>query len=274
MSRDYAIIIGAMKCGTTSLYEYLRTHPQVCAAPKVDFFADPEAYGRGFDWYESLFDFEEGVHRIALENSGNYTKHPTFPSPAARIAEHLEVPRFIYMVRDPVDRVISHYNYSLQYRWVEPGQKPTDEVFLIPSRYSMQLEQYERVFPRESILVERLDELAADPRSVLARVQEFLGLEVLELERVDRPHNVTRPLTRYEHLVWRLGLRRFRSIVPEPLRDLARRLVGSAPVGRIELSDQERIDVARRLEDDALDLLERWGVDPRGPDWPLDTTGS
>jgi Sulfotransferase domain len=274
VTRSYALIIGAMKCGTTSLTQHLSGHPQIssCRIGEPNFFVDDSVYSKGFDWYESLFPYDAGKHRICLENSGNYTKDPFFPSPAERIAKDLDNPRFVYIVRDPVDRVVSHFNYSLRYGWIDAGEKPTDDRFLSPSRYAAQLECFERFFPKESILVVRLEDMARDPQSVLAQVQSFLGLDVQPLERVDKRHNVGRPSTQLQYLTWRLGLKpyvqRLKPYLPPLLRKAARQ-AGSAPAKQIALSPAERVAVAERLEQDALALRERYGVDPRGKAWPL-----
>lgn len=274
MRRSYALVIGAMKCGTTSLARYLSGHPQIssCRIEEPHFFADDDVYARGLAWYESLFQYNEEQHRICLEHSTTYAKYPYFSSPPERIAKDLGNSRFVYMVRDPVDRVVSHFNFSMRHGWIEAGEKPTDERFLSPSRYAMQLERFERFFPKESILVVRLDDMTRDPQSVLARVQSFLGVDVQTLEGVDKRHNAGRASTQLQYLTWRLGLKpyvqRLKPYLPPLLRKAARR-VGSAPAKQITLSPAERVAVAERLEQDTLALRERYGVDPRGKAWPL-----
>lgn len=274
MTRPYALIIGAMKSGTTSLTRYLSGHPQIsaCRIEEPHFFADDDVYAKGLDWYESLFQFDEENHRICLENSNSYAKYPYFSSPPERIATDLENPRFVYIVRDPVDRVVSHFNFSMRHGWIEAGEKPTDDRFLSPSRYAMQLERFERLFPKESILLIRLEDMTRDPQSVLARVQSFLGLDVQTLDRVEERHNTARASTQLQYLTWRLGLKpyvqRLKPYVPPVLRRAARQM-GSAAAKQITLSPGERVAVAERLEQDALALLERYGVDPRGKAWPL-----
>jgi hypothetical protein len=274
VARPYAVIIGAMKCGTTSLLRYLSGHPQIapCRIEEPHFFSEDDMYSRGLDWYESLFQYDARTHRICLENSNSYAKYPYFASSVERIAQDLDNPRFIYIVRDPVDRVVSHFNYSMRHGWINAGEKPTDERFLSPSRYAMQLERFERFFPKESIFVVRLEDMMRDPQPALARVQAFLGLDVRPLEHVDERHNVARASTQYHYLQWRLGLKPYvpllKPYMPPLLRKVVRQM-GSGAAKKITLSPGERVLVAERLEQDALALLERYGIDPRGKAWPL-----
>ena len=80
----YAIIIGAMKCGTSSLYTYLEGHPEICPAvgKEPEFFSENQAITLQVDNYSDLWSFNESVHKYALEASTGYTKYPTEPNVA------------------------------------------------------------------------------------------------------------------------------------------------------------------------------------------------
>ena len=115
----YAVIIGAMKCGTTSLYYYLAQHPEICPAirKETEFFSENQGHGVRVDKYEDLWDFDRSVHKYALEASTGYAKYPMEPNVANNILDYGIRPKFIYIIRNPFDRIQSHYN-SMRY---EPG---------------------------------------------------------------------------------------------------------------------------------------------------------
>src|SRR5512142_3502978 len=104
------IIIGAMKCATSTLHEQLAIQPGLfMSRPKEpNFFSDDDIYAKGWDWYRGLF---EGADERALcgESSTHYTKLPTYPHTVARIRRHLPRVKLIYIMRDPIERLISHY---------------------------------------------------------------------------------------------------------------------------------------------------------------------
>jgi len=138
------LVIGAMKCGTTSLYHYLREHPQVfmpqLKAP--EFFAEASNWHRGVDWYRRQFA-GAGAEVLAIGEASNvYTKYPRYMDVPARIAGHIPDARLIYVVRDPVERIRSHYRTR-----VAEGTESTpfdvavfeNPIYLDYSRYAMQV---------------------------------------------------------------------------------------------------------------------------------------
>src|SRR3954469_11077337 len=81
-SDGHAIIIGAMKGGTSSFYNYLIQHPQICGAraKEPEFFSEHQLHKVRCDRYSDLWDFDAEKHRIALEASTGYTKYPLEPN--------------------------------------------------------------------------------------------------------------------------------------------------------------------------------------------------
>lgn len=112
------LIIGARKAGTTSMYYYLQAHPQVYMSPEKElkFFVPEKNWTRGVAWYEQYFD--EAGDAIAIgEASPSYTRYPRSRGIPALIAEVLPKARLIYLVRHPVDRMVSHYLANLRNLW-------------------------------------------------------------------------------------------------------------------------------------------------------------
>ena len=79
----FVIIVGAMKAGTTSLFDYLKAHPAICPAmmKEPEYFTHYQHHGfraRGINikQYSDLWQFDPSQHRYALEASTGYTKVP------------------------------------------------------------------------------------------------------------------------------------------------------------------------------------------------------
>ena len=117
------IIIGAAKCGTTSLHKYLSIHPEVSVGnTKEVFFVDPKEpeffaidsiYEKGLDYYSKLFS-SAGKNQICGEASTIYTLYPQFPHVASRISAAIPNVKLIYIMRNPVDRAYSFYVQLIQ----------------------------------------------------------------------------------------------------------------------------------------------------------------
>jgi sulfotransferase family protein len=176
------LIIGAMKGGTTSLFRYLGEHPQVFtpAFKAPEFFAGKSHTARGLDWYRKQFAACPPDAIAVGEASNVYTKFPTYTDVPRRIAEHIPDARLIYVVRDPIARIRSHY----QHRVTEGREKAPFEtavfensIYTDYSRYAMQLEQYLEHFAREQLLVITSEALRHDRVATMERVYEFLGVE-------------------------------------------------------------------------------------------------
>jgi hypothetical protein len=175
------LIIGAMKAGTTSLYHYLRPHPEVFmpAIKELDFFAEGGNWRRGFGWYAKQFEEADPQATAVGEASTVYTKYPHYQGIAERIAANLPDVRLIYVVRHPIQRIRSHY----QHRVAVGAEKDPIEmavlknpIYLDYSRYALQIEQYVPHVPTERILVITSESLRDDRSATIRRVYSFLGV--------------------------------------------------------------------------------------------------
>ncbi len=157
------IVIGGLKCGTTSLHHYLSLHPEISMSrPKeLNFFVGELNWELGPDWYASHFDRAAPVRG---ESSPHYTNLPRFADVAERIAATVPEARLIYMVRDPIDRMLSHYLHNLgggyEARSVEEALGDPDSAYVARSRYAMQLAPYLEAVERDRILIVATEDLA------------------------------------------------------------------------------------------------------------------
>jgi hypothetical protein len=199
------IIIGAQKCGTTSLYEYLAAHPGVApAARKEVHYFDRGFRHHGTAWYRAHFPTRpyrlvcETMTRQRLvigEASPMYLFHPHVPG---RVRALLPDVKLIALLRDPVERAYSQYHHrarrgkeALPFSEAlarEAGRIAGDidrvyartmhrqPSYLARGIYADQLAKWLRAFPREQLLILTSEEFFSDTPRVFSQVLEFLGL--------------------------------------------------------------------------------------------------
>lgn len=174
------LIIGAMKCGTSTLQAQLARQPGVfMSTPKEpNFFSDDAVFSRGLDWYESLFA-AAAPGALKGEASTHYTKLPTHPRTLVRMQPVLPAPLLVYMIRDPLVRAVSHYIHEWSEGRLGPDavaalrQCPEIEAY---GCYGMQIAPYFAAYGAERILLTSLEQITADPEAEFARICAFLGL--------------------------------------------------------------------------------------------------
>jgi hypothetical protein len=188
--------LGTQKGGTTSLHQWLNTHPQVFlpTCKEVHYF-DLQAK-QAATWYAKHFQ-DARPEQLCGEITPFYLFHPDVP---ARI--HAVVPevRMIVLLRDPVERALSQVFHArkrgfeklkleealeaessrLQSGDPESLQKHS---YVNRSRYLDQLNRYETLFPREQLLVLQSEQLFADPESIWNEILNFLRLEITTLPK-------------------------------------------------------------------------------------------
>lgn len=182
------LIIGGMKCGTTSLYDYLSAHQQIdmISVKELNFFNNMQNYAKGRGWYEQHFA-NDG--RLRGDVNPNYAMFPLCKGVPARISEWYPSIKLVYAVREPLSRLTSHIQHNMadgkENRDVETicadlesGKDPFNYVG--NSRYFMQLSQFTTCFPLSNIHVIESSELRADRDRVMSDLIKFLGLAPYE----------------------------------------------------------------------------------------------
>jgi hypothetical protein len=172
------IVIGAQKCGTTTLCRELERHPQVAMFPNKETHFFSFRYGRGLEWYEGLFDGLEGD--VVGEGSPSYTTGEFSALAAERIASDLPLVKLIFIARHPLHRLPSGY-VQLFDSDLNPGtfeEELERSPKLIPaSCFHARLEEYKSRFPADSLHVMFLEDLKDDYQGELARLFEFIGVD-------------------------------------------------------------------------------------------------
>jgi hypothetical protein len=174
------VVIGGLKCGTTSLHHYLNLHPEVAMSrPKeLNFFVEELNWPLGVDWYASHFTAAAPARG---ESSPHYTSRPRFEGVPERMHSVVPEARLIYMVRDPIDRLLSHYVHNLgggyDDRPLAEAIADPESAYVARSRYFLQLEPYLDAFGPERIEIVTREELKADREATMRRVFGFLGVD-------------------------------------------------------------------------------------------------
>jgi hypothetical protein len=202
------LILGAAKSGTTSLFEYLSAHPQVCPPSKkeVCFFAFH--FDRGLGWYRSHFPTREHRARVARrtgrmtwtgEACAFYLYHPLAPG---RAAETVPDAKLIVLLRDPVERAIAHYRFRARLghetrsivdavahdldTWEHSSAVADHDTigghhhfrtYVTRGHYAEQLERWRKAFEPGQMLVIETSRLTRTGGEGFERILDFLGLD-------------------------------------------------------------------------------------------------
>jgi hypothetical protein len=266
------IIIGAKKCGTTSLYDYLTLHPEIAMSYKKELRFFSANWHRGLEWYERQFP---STGLIRGEATPDYARHPYIPNVPQRIKSMLPDVKLIYMVRDPIERVVSHHMERLAI-FIE--RRPLEVLlrdpkmrleYLCESRYYTQLMQYRAVFPASQILIVSLEDMKVDRRATLQRVFAFLGVDAEfwseSFQGVSNSSEVKRRLSPLGEILYPRWLHRLlrQPFVPHPIRSGYRDLMRAISIEAEKpvLDDALVASLAADLADDIRRFADETGYD-------------
>lgn len=210
------LIVGAPKAGTTSLFEYMRTHPEIHmpAEKELYFFNVDRNYRRGWDWYERTVTRSAPPHAVCGEATTEYISGAPYLDPGdtapeddatssapleqlipRRIKRALPDVRLICVLRDPVRRAYSHYRMMVLNRiesrsfgdavadltspegLVRSKQVRTrSNGYVVNGEYARLLDGFLSVFPLAQLKVVFSDDLATRPAETVADVFRFVGV--------------------------------------------------------------------------------------------------
>ncbi|SDC82619.1 MULTISPECIES: sulfotransferase family protein [unclassified Candidatus Frackibacter] len=206
--RPNFIIIGAQRCGTTSLYKYLTSHPNIAPAARKEVHFFDNHFEKGLQWYYKYFSSLQNLQEkgcITGEASPYYIFHPYA---FKRIHNLIPKVKLIALLRNPIDRAYSHYHHEVRNGFetlsfteaiakeekrlageLEKMEKDKDYFsfnynhFSYKTRgiYIEQLQRWFKLFSREQLLIIKSEDLYANPQLVMDKVLEFLELPKWEL---------------------------------------------------------------------------------------------
>ncbi|MEM9588085.1 MAG: sulfotransferase [Planctomycetota bacterium] len=188
-------IIGAMKSATTGLCDILAHHPDafICCPKEPDFFSRDEEYAKGIGWYETLFRASRGC-QVVGDGSTSYAKQWQYPSCAERMAKHAPDAKLIYMARNPIKRIQSHWSHevlkgrtSLSLQAFVRNHPEAIDI----SCYWKQIDRYRDHFPDQQIFVVFFEDYCQATQLQFDRCCDFLGLSRLRVDLIEIDRNTT-----------------------------------------------------------------------------------
>lgn len=272
-------LIGAQKSGTTFLASLLDQHPDVCVCdPKEpQFFTTHFESGRAA--YEASFRNRDA--KVTLDASTNYTFLRPFRDMESAGAPGLLAPvperirdvapeaRFVYIMRDPVDRAISAFRHNMRNSPQSPERKQQlasgvplslaeelerDPMLELVSRYADQIERYLAVFPGERFLFLSFADLTAKPDDVLRTCADFLGIDPDPLRGISsqgETHAAHKPTALGRWIRTRPGLvEGLRRVMPRGMRHMVSNALLRRPAEAIRFHDKGAVS-ARFVDEKA-----------------------
>ncbi|MCS4055897.1 sulfotransferase family protein [Salinibacter ruber] len=204
MQKPNFFIVGAARCGTTSLYHYLDQHDEIymskvkepgyfCGTDDSDKRSNNSvkpSYVYNWESYLDLFEGANDNHKVLGEASADYLYCKEAPN---RIKNRLDNPKFLAILRDPVDRAHSHYkllknkNATSFSSFKEAIQE--DPQYLERGLYYEQISRYISNFPKNSVKVILFDDFVENTEKVVRDVFAFLKVDDEKRVKVDKKYN-------------------------------------------------------------------------------------
>jgi hypothetical protein len=204
-----ALIIGAQRSGSTSLFNYLTQHPHVLPPLGKEIHYFDLHYARGLRWYRGRFPFAHRLRppTITIDASPYYLAHPLAAERAHRLLPEV---RLVALLRNPIERAFSHYQHEVRdgresLSFVEALDQEAERLageeerllrepgyysynhhrysYTRRGHYLEQLLGWTRWYPRSQLLVLQSERLFRDPAAASAEVYRFLGLGSHRLEK-------------------------------------------------------------------------------------------
>ncbi|WP_420862171.1 sulfotransferase domain-containing protein [Algirhabdus cladophorae] len=271
-------MIGAQKSGTTYLASLLAQHADICVSdPKEPQFFGKE-FDRGFEFYSRCFARPDA--KIRLDASTTYTflrpRHLLDEDGAPgytenipqRIKDHSPNAKFIYIMRDPVKRMMSMIRHGARNDERSRGGTVTlqaaverNPMALLISKYADQIERYLEVWDKSDFLFLRFEDLKDNPQEVTSQVLDFLELSPLTLSldaAKEDQHGAYRYTTAGRVLNQLGGAKSLaRKALPAPLHRWIKSSIATAPS---DLTFTEIDVVAPLLDDDRQRVFELTGL--------------
>jgi hypothetical protein len=227
LKRPDFIIIGAQKCGTSTLFRNLGKHPDISLPRRKELHFFDENFSQGLEWYLRFFNKQgHGMPQCTGEASPYYFFHPLAPE---RIFRTFPAIRLILLLRNPVNRSYSQYHHMkrkgrvsllfehcirLEEHILENRKNPfykeenhSDLMyrrfsFLARSRYAEQLSRWLTLFPHEQLLIVRSEDYFAEPERILAEVFRFLEMPSVKITIAKNHEGSSYPPLKPETRVW------------------------------------------------------------------------
>ena len=283
------LIIGTQKGGTTSLFNYLQQHPDVCASriKETNFFLEKRLYEKGNDEFHSFFSRCESK-KIVLTSHAHLL--PGIEAPE-RVRRYNSSMKLIAILRNPSDRAFSAYRHAIKHGWekrdvgfIESKKRDwsTDGTFrelydlayFRNGLYHQHLSNWIKKFDKSNLLILTTEELSQDVKGTLLKVYKFLGLDSIQVD-TDKKFNeggkakyrivqwfITRIVKNQDSLIKKV----LRNLIPRNLIVSIRStfmpwLMSKNTVKeKVEMSNEDRLLVDKYFKKDLDNLKKDFGI--------------
>jgi Sulfotransferase domain len=235
---------------------------------ELGYFLEHRNWKRGVKWYQSFFRSEAAVRG---EATPGYTMHPRFPGVPERMHALIPQARLIYLVRDPIERIVSEYMHyyagGQETRSLEAVLLDSEAAdrHIARSKYYYQIEQYLPLFPEENIRVFTTEDLGTRRQETLAAMFRFLGVDdrfsSRRFGRVKNPTDIKRRLNPTGRKIFLLSEKYINRYYPNVQRFIIRKLIFPFTTGiqTPDLSAETRARLAEELAPDVQKLRDFTG---------------
>ncbi len=182
------IVIGVAKGGTTSLYDYLNSHPKIQMPQKKELHFFDERFNEGVKAYNEKFPKKNSQgFPLSGDVTPRYFVRDFVPG---RVKQLFPEVKLILLLRNPVERAFSHYKQHLftksgrsfeehlndEFKLLFDENNEVDLPLLQRGFYAHHLEQWLKKFPKEQILILISEDFFKNTQETMDRIYEFLQL--------------------------------------------------------------------------------------------------
>ena len=222
------LVIGAKRCGTTSLFYHLPEHPCISKSPhdNMGFFNDN--FHLGVNWYKSFFPTiftrnkikSEFGNFLAFDVTTTYMEEESTANNVYQIKPNMKI---IVILRNPVDRAYSQYHLNLREKAekrsfedameenmnelnkesyeryeIKPKFSVEENNYLKKGLYAQQLRHWLNIFPMESMLILSTDEFESNQQVIYNKIFEFLNISQFEVKNTEKMEKGSYPQMKSE----------------------------------------------------------------------------
>ncbi|PCJ67862.1 MAG: hypothetical protein COA58_01615 [Bacteroidetes bacterium] len=257
------IVIGAMKSGTTTLAEILNNQKSIeISNPKEPmYFLKNGICSANTDLEYHNFWKNENEKVLMGEASTMYSGYPEYKGVAENIYKYNPDVKIVFLVRNPVDRIESHYAYRLS-RGVSTKDSMENEIrndsrFVERSQYYMQISQYDKLFPKNQIKIVFFEDFLENKIEFISDLLQFLNVDFSKNSDIDVWANKstdTRRLNKSGKKLTKLGLH---ELLPSFAKSLLKRIFAVSISEKPKFTNSFRKELFASLEEDVMKFQDR-----------------
>lgn len=292
----YFFIVGAQKAGTTSLFHYLRYHPEIYmpGAKEVSFFHRDNISADDWNKYKKEHLCPDKEVKLVGTSSPRYMCDESIPK---KIFEHVPGARLIVILRDPIERVVSHFKMMVRwgvekrtfdevvreqleeeylqkarvYRYEDDvDDKSYDGFYITHSEYPRYLKKYMDYFDKENIFPLLSEDLKNNREESVRLAYDFLGVDSEFVpDNLSRDFHVGGTKNSFQWLRFIAGLKITRAIArtifPKKIRSAAsfRLLTANSSGGTMSVSRATYKALYDHYIDDAAWIESNFSIKPK-----------